>query len=84
MALGFAVLFSVPILLLLVLAGRRVIQKPSVSVGLSALGAMCLLVMLFARVEGAGRALNQTSTTLGIAFLVAASLCPLLSRRERA
>jgi hypothetical protein len=78
MAPGFAILFGVPILLLLVLALRRVIQRPSVSVGLSALGAICLLVMLFARVEGADRILNQTSTTLGIAFLVAASLCPLL------
>jgi hypothetical protein len=83
MALGLAVLFSVPILLLLVLALRRVMRKPSAAASLSALGALCLLVMLFARVEGAGRALNQTSMTLGIAFLVAASLCPLLSS-ERA
>ena len=78
MAFGLAVVFSLPITLLLVLAVRRVIQNPSVTATLSALGAVFLLVMLIARVIGASRVLNQTSTTLGIGFLVAASLCPLL------
>ena len=93
--LGVALLIGTPILILLVLAWQRFARTPTVSAAFPALGAVSLLVMVLTHVaEGlqlfptmgwgrqhsAGHYLDLVSTFLGIAFLVAAALCPLLKR----
>jgi uncharacterized membrane protein len=91
--LGLALLISVPILLLLVLSFVRFQRVPTMSNAFPALGAACLSVMVLTHIAEAlrlfpamgfgqrhslGHYLDLASTYLGIAFLVAASLCPLL------
>jgi hypothetical protein len=93
--LGLAVVIGTPILMLLVLSFRRFARTPTASGALPLLGAACLLVMVLTHLSEAlhlfpamgwgqrhspGHYLDWVSTALGIAFLVAASLCPLLRR----
>jgi hypothetical protein len=95
MALVVPLVIAVPILLLFLLAGRRFLHAPTVSGLLPVLGAASLLVMVLTRIaEGLnlfpsmgwgsrhspGHYLDVSSVYAGIAFLVAASLCPLLRR----
>lgn len=91
-----ALVIGAPILVLFILAGRRFINAPSVAGALPVLGAGSLLVMVLTHIAEAlnlfpamgwgqrhspGHYLDLTSVYAGIAFLVAASLCPLLRRR---
>jgi hypothetical protein len=93
-----AFIIGVPILLLCVLAGRRFVHTPTLSGAFLVLGAGSLLVMVLTHVaEGLhlfpfmgwgqrrspGHYLDLVSVYLGIACLVAASLCPLLRNRDR-
>jgi hypothetical protein len=93
--LGLALVIGVPILLLFVLSFVRWTRMPTVSGAFPVLGAACLLAMVLTHVaealrlfpamgfgqrHSAGHYLDLISTYLGIAFLVAASLCPLLKR----
>ena len=92
-----AIVIGAPILLLLVLAARRVASAPTVTNVFTLLGACSLLVMVLTHIaEGlqlfpamgwgqrhsVGHYLDLGSVYAGIAFLVAASLCPLLRRRS--
>ena len=94
--LARALLIGAPILLLLVLSFLRFVRTPALTAAFPMLGAACLLVMVVSHVAEAqhffpsmgwgerhspGHYVDMTSTWLGIAFLVAASLCPLLRRR---
>jgi hypothetical protein len=96
MTLAVAIVIGVPILLLLMLAGRRLVSAPTVTNVLSVLGAGSLLVMVLTHIAEAlnlfpvmgwgqrhslGHYLDLASVYAGIAFLVAAALCPLLRRR---
>ena len=91
-----ALIIGVPILLLLILAGRQFIRTPTLSGVFLVLGAASLLVMVLTHVaEGLhifpfmgwgqrrspGHYLDLGSVYVGVAFLVAASLCPLLRKR---
>ena len=97
MTLLVAFVIGVPILLLFVLAGRRFVHAPTLSGGFLVLGAASLVVMVLTHVaEGLhlfsfmgwgqrhspGHYLDLGSVYLGIAFLVAACLCPLLRTRS--
>jgi hypothetical protein len=92
-----ALAIGAPILLLLILAGRRFLLAPTLAGLFLVLGAASLVVMVLTHVaEGlnlfpgmgwgqrhsAGHYLDLISVYLGIGLLVAASLCPLLRRRE--
>ena len=92
-----AVVIGVPILLLFILAGRRFMHAPTLTGLFLVLGAGSLLVMVLTHLaEGLrlfpfmgwgqrhspGHYLDLGSVYAGIAFLVAASLCPLLWRRS--
>jgi hypothetical protein len=96
MTLTVAIVIGAPILLLVVLSGRRVASAPTVTNVFTLLGATSLLVMVLTHVAEAlnlfptmgwgqrhsvGHYLDLVSVYAGIAFLVAASLCPLLRRR---
>jgi hypothetical protein len=91
-----ALIISVPILLLFILAGRRLLHTRTLSDVLLVVGAGSLLLMVLTHIaEGLhilpfmgwgqrrslGHYLDLGSVYVGIAFLVAASLCPLLRRR---
>ena len=91
-----ALVIGVPILLLFILAGQRFVRTPTLSGLFLVLGAGSLLVMVLTHVAEAlhlflfmgwgqrrspGHYLDLGSIYVGIAFLVAASLCPLLRRR---
>ena len=93
--LGLALLIGTPILVLLVRSSQRFTRTPTVAAAFPVLGAGSLMVMVLTHVaEGlhlfptmgwgqqhsAGHYLDWVSTFLGIAFLVAAALCPLLER----
>ena len=95
--LGVAFVIGVPILLLFILAGRRFLRTPTITGLFVVLGAACLFVMVLAHVAEAldlfpfmgwgqrhspGHYLDLLSVYLGIAFLVAACLCPLLRTRD--
>lgn len=92
-----AVVIGVPILLLFMLAGRQLIHAPTLTGVFVVLGSGSLLVMVLTHVaEGLhlfrfmgwgqrhspGHYLDLVSVYAGIAFLVAASLCPLLRKRD--
>jgi uncharacterized membrane protein len=95
--LGVSLIIGTPILILLVLSFLRFIHRPTVPGVFPALGAACLFVMVLTHIAEAlrvfpamgwgqrhspGHYLDLISTFLGIAFLVAASLCPLLKREN--
>src|SRR5262245_53939363 len=95
MTLVVALLIGAPILLLFILAGRRVLLAPTVSGVFLVVGAGSLFVMVLTHIAEAlnlfpsmgwgqrhspGHTLDVLSVYLGIGFLVAASLCPLLRR----
>ena len=88
-----AVVIGVPILLLCVLAVRRLATAPTWTNTFTVLGAGSLLVMVLTHIAEAfnlfpamgwgqrhsvGHYLDLLSVYAGIAFLVAAALCPLL------
>jgi hypothetical protein len=98
MTVVVALIIGVPILLLFVLATRRFISRPTVSGAFLVLGAASLSVMVLTHIaEGLrlfpgmgwgrrhspGHYLDLLSVYAGIAFLVAASLCPLLRRQKQ-
>ena len=91
--LALAVVIGVPILMMFVLSLRRFMHRPTVSGAFPVLGvfagdgpharrrALALFpAMGWGQRHSAGHYLDLVSTGLGIAFLVAASLCPLLKR----
>lgn len=92
-----AVVIGIPILLLFVLAGRRLVTAPTLTSTFTVLGAGSLLVMVLTHVAEAlnlfpamgwgrrhsvGHYLDLLSVYAGIAFLVAAALCPLLRHKR--
>jgi hypothetical protein len=96
MTLAVALTIGAPILLLFILAARRFAGAPTVSGLFPVLGAGSLLIMVLTHIAEAlqlfpamgwgqrqspGHYLDLLSVYVGIAFLVAAALCPLLRRR---
>jgi hypothetical protein len=94
---ALALVIGTPILLLFILAGRRFRRDRTLKGAFVVLGAASLLVMdlthmaeglkLFPSMgwgqrDSLGHYLDLLSVYLGIACLVAASLCPLLRRRQ--
>jgi hypothetical protein len=94
-----ALVIGVPIVTLLVLSLRQFLRRPSMSAAFPVLGAAGLMVMVLTHVAEAlrlfpamgwgqrhsmGHYIDWGSTFAGIAFLVAAALCPLLHRRTSA
>jgi len=92
-----ALAIGAPILLLFVLAGRKFVLAPTLSGLFLVLGSGSLFVMVLTHIaealnffpwmgwgqrHSAGHYLDLLSAYLGIGLLVAASLCPLLRRRE--
>jgi len=96
MTLIVAVVIGVPIVLLFILAARRFATTPTVTSALTVLGAASLVVMVLTHIAEAlnlfpamgwgqrhsvGHYLDLLSVYAGIAFLVAAALCPLLRQK---
>jgi hypothetical protein len=96
MTLIVAVVIGVPISMLFILAARRFATAPTVTNALTVLGAGSLVVMVLTHIAEAlnlframgwgrrhsvGHYLDLASVYAGIAFLVAAALCPLLRRK---
>jgi|SRR5215472_9956097 len=95
MTLVVAIVIGVPISLLFVLATRRFVRRRTLSGMFLVIGSASLLVMVLTHVaeglhlfpfmgwgqrQSPGHYLDLVSVYAGIAFLVAASLCPLLRR----